>query len=281
MSDVKYEMRYASHPADAKSYDTERLRAEYLFPDIMTEGEINLIYSAYDRLIVGGAVPTARPLTLDAIPPLRADRFLHRRELGIINVGGAGTVKAGDKEYRLDYQEALYLGKSDRDITFASDDAARPARFYFNSAPAHAEYPDKKITKADAVVVELGSLEESNHRVINKMIVNQVLPTFQLQMGMTELKPGSVWNTMPAHTHDRRMEAYFYFELPDDQAVCHFMGQPQETRHIWMRNRQAVISPQWSIHSACATHNYTFIWGMAGENMDYGDMDGCATTELK
>lgn len=281
MSDVKYEMRYASHPADAKSYDTERLRAEYLFPDIMTEGEINLIYSAYDRLIVGGAVPTARPLTLDAIPPLRADRFLHRRELGIINVGGAGTVKAGDKEYRLDYKEALYLGKSDRDITFASDDTARPARFYFNSAPAHAEYPDKKITKADAVVVELGSLEESNHRVINKMIVNQVLPTCQLQMGMTELKPGSVWNTMPAHTHDRRMEAYFYFELPDDQAVCHFMGQPQETRHIWMRNRQAVISPQWSIHSACATHNYTFIWGMAGENMDYGDMDGCATTELK
>lgn len=281
MSDVKYEMRYASHPADAKSYDTERLRAEYLFPDIMTEGEINLIYSAYDRLIVGGAVPTARPLTLDAIPPLRADRFLHRRELGIINVGGSGTVKAGDKEYRLDYKEALYLGKSDRDITFASDDAARPARFYFNSAPAHAEYPDKKITKADAVVVELGSLEESNHRVINKMIVNQVLPTCQLQMGMTELKPGSVWNTMPAHTHDRRMEAYFYFELPDDQAVCHFMGQPQETRHIWMRNRQAVISPQWSIHSACATHNYTFIWGMAGENMDYGDMDGCATTELK
>ena len=248
MSDVKYEMRYASHPADAKSYDTERLRAEYLFPDIMTEGEINLIYSAYDRLIVGGAVPTARPLTLDAIPPLRADRFLHRRELGIINVGGAGTVKAGDKEYRLDYKEALYLGKSDRDITFASDDAARPARFYFNSAPAHAEYPDKKITKADAVVVELGSLEESNHRVINKMIVNQVLPTCQLQMGMTELKPGSVWNTMPAHTHDRRMEAYFYFELPDDQAVCHFMGQPQETRHIWMRNREAVISPHWSIH---------------------------------
>ena len=281
MSDVKYEMRYASHPADAKSYDTERLRAEYLFADIMTEGEINLIYSAYDRLIVGGAVPTGRPLTLDAIPPLRADRFLHRRELGIINVGGAGTVKAGDKEYRLDYKEALYLGKSDRDITFTSDDAARPARFYFNSAPAHAEYPDKKITKADAVVVELGSLEESNHRVINKMIVNQVLPTCQLQMGMTELKPGSVWNTMPAHTHDRRMEAYFYFELPDDQAVCHFMGQPQETRHIWMRNRQAVISPQWSIHSACATHNYTFIWGMAGENMDYGDMDGCATTDLK
>lgn len=281
MSDVKYTMRYASHPADAKSYDTERLRAEYLFPNIMTDGEINLVYSAYDRLIVGGAVPTSKALTLDAIDPLRAEFFLHRRELGIINVGGAGTVKAGDKEYHLDYKEALYLGKSDRNITFTSDDTVLPARFYFNSAPAHAEYPDKKITKADAVVVELGSLEESNHRVINKMIVNQVLPTCQLQMGMTELKPGSVWNTMPAHTHDRRMEAYFYFELPEDQAVCHFMGQPEETRHIWMRNRQAVISPQWSIHSACATHNYTFIWGMAGENMDYGDMDGCATTDLK
>lgn len=281
MSDVKYTTRYASHPADAKSYDTERLRAEYLFPNIMTDGEINLVYSAYDRLIVGGAVPTDRALTLDAIAPLRADRFLHRRELGIINVGGTGTVKAGDQEYHLGYKEALYLGKSERDITFASDDTATPAHFYFNSAPAHAEYPDRKITKAEAVVVELGSLEGSNHRVINKLIVNQVLPTCQLQMGMTELKPGSVWNTMPAHTHDRRMEAYFYFELPEDQAVCHFMGQPQETRHIWMHNEQAVISPQWSIHSACATHNYTFIWGMAGENMNYDDMDGCATTDLK
>ena len=241
MSDVKYTTRYASHPADAKSYDTERLRAEYLFPNIMTDGEINLVYSAYDRLIVGGAVPTDRALTLDAIAPLRADRFLHRRELGIINVGGAGTVKAGDQEYHLGYKEALYLGKSERDITFASDDAATPAHFYFNSAPAHAEYPDRKITKAEAVVVELGSLEGSNHRVINKLIVNQVLPTCQLQMGMTELKPGSVWNTMPAHTHDRRMEAYFYFELPEDQAVCHLTSQPQETRHIWTHNEQAVI----------------------------------------
>ncbi|MDE6500214.1 MAG: 5-dehydro-4-deoxy-D-glucuronate isomerase, partial [Rikenella sp.] len=195
MSDVQYEMRYASHPADAKGYDTERLRAEYLFPNIMTDGEINLIYSAYDRLIVGGAVPTAKALTLDAIPPLRADRFLHRRELGIINVGGSGTVKAGDKEFHLDYKEALYLGKSDRDVVFTSDNASEPARFYFNSAPAHAEFPDRKITKEDAVVVELGSLEESNHRVINKIIVNQVLPTCQLQMGMTELRPGSVWNT--------------------------------------------------------------------------------------
>lgn len=282
MSDVKFEVRYASHPADAKSYDTERLRAEYLFPNIMTVGEINLVYSAYDRLIVGGAVPTTRPLTLDAIDPLRAENFLDRRELGVINVGGSGTVTTSDGvSFRLDFKEALYLGRGARNVTFSSDDTAAPAMFYINSAPAHATHPDRKITREDAIVVELGSLEESNHRVINKMIVNQVLPTCQLQMGMTELKPGSVWNTMPAHTHDRRMEAYFYFELPSSAAVCHFMGQPDQTRHVWMANCQAVISPQWSIHSACATHNYTFIWGMAGENMDYGDMDGCATTDLK
>lgn len=282
MSDVKFEVRYASHPADAKSYDTERLRAEYLFANIMTVGEINLVYSAYDRLIVGGAVPTTRPLTLDAIDPLRAENFLDRRELGMINVGGSGTVTTSDGvSFHIDFKEALYLGRGARNVTFSSDDAAAPAMFYINSAPAHATHPDRKITREDAIVVELGSLEESNHRVINKMIVNQVLPTCQLQMGMTELKPGSVWNTMPAHTHDRRMEAYFYFELPSSAAVCHFMGQPDQTRHVWMANCQAVISPQWSIHSACATHNYTFIWGMAGENMDYGDMDGCATTDLK
>lgn len=281
MSDVKFEVRYASHPADAKSYDTERLRAEYLFPNIMIPGEINLVYSAYDRLIVGGAVPTQKSLMLDAIDPLRAEYFMDRREVGIINVGGAGRVKAGDVEFELDTKEALYLGRAARNITFSSNSAENPAKFYINSAPAHATHPDRKITKADAIVVELGSLEESNHRVINKMIVNQVLPTCQLQMGMTELRPGSVWNTMPAHTHDRRMEAYFYFELPETAAVCHFMGQPSETRHIWMSNCQAVISPQWSIHSACATHNYTFIWGMAGENMDYDDKDGCETIDLK
>lgn len=281
MSDVKFQMRYASHPADAKRYDTERLRAEHLFENIMTRGEINLVYSAYDRMIVGGAAPTERALTLDAIPPLRADRFLHRRELGIINVGGPGVVKAGDETFELDFKEALYLGKSERDIVFESKDKQKPAKFYFNSAPAHTNYPDRVVTRKEADILELGSLEESNQRTINRLIVSQVMPTCQLQMGMTELKPGSVWNTMPAHTHERRMEAYFYFELPEDQAVCHFMGEPNETRHIWMKNQQAVISPQWSIHSACATHNYTFIWGMAGENMDYGDMDGCATTDLK
>lgn len=281
MSDIKYQMRYASHPDDAKHYDTERLRTEHLIPNIMTRDEINLVYSSYDRLIVGGAVPATKSLTLDAIDPLRAEYFLLRRELGIINVGGPGTVKAGDNEYKIGFKEALYLGKSERNVVFTSNDPANPAHFYFNSATAHCNYPDRKVTKADAIIAEMGSLEESNQRTINKMIVSQVLPTCQIQMGMTELKPGSVWNTMPAHTHSRRMEAYFYFEVPQGQAVCHFMGQPQETRHIWMQNEQAVISPQWSIHSACATSNYTFIWGMAGENLDYGDMDGCATTDLK
>lgn len=278
---INYEVRYASHPEDAKAYDTTRLRKEFLISDLMVADEINMVYTMFDRLIVGGAVPVNEKLELSAIDPLRAPFFLWRRELGIINVGGAGTVEVDGKTFELDYKEALYLGKGDRNVFFSSKDSNQPARFYFNSAPAHAVYPDRKVTKADAVVVEMGSLEESNHRVINKLIVNQVLPTCQLQMGMTELKPGSVWNTMPPHTHNRRMEAYFYFEVPKNQAVCHFMGEIDETRHIWMQNEEAVISPVWSIHSASATSNYTFIWGMAGENIDYGDMDTCTPNDLR
>ena len=192
-----------------------------------------------------------------------------------------GVVKAGDAVFELDYKEALYLGSGDREVTFESKDVKNPAQFYFNSVTAHRNYPDKKVTKADAIVAEMGSLEGSNHRCINKMLVSQVLPTCQLQMGMTELKPGSVWNTMPAHVHSRRMEAYFYFEVPDEHAVCHFMGEVDETRHIWMKGDQAVLSPEWSIHSAAATHNYTFIWGMGGENLDYGDQDFSLITDLK
>lgn len=278
---INYEVRYASHPEDAKAYDTTRLRKEYLIEKLMVADEINMVYSMYDRLIVGGAVPVKEKLELTPIDILRAPYFLWRRELGVINVGGAGVVEVDGKTFELDYKEALYLGKGDRNVFFSSKDSSKPAHFYFNSAPAHATYPDKKVTKADAVVVEMGSLEESNHRVINKLIVNQVLPTCQLQMGMTELKPGSVWNTMPPHTHNRRMEAYFYFEVPQHQAVCHFMGEINETRHIWMQNEEAVISPVWSIHSASATSNYTFIWGMAGENLDYGDMDTCTPNDLK
>ncbi|MEG1649029.1 MAG: 5-dehydro-4-deoxy-D-glucuronate isomerase [Rikenellaceae bacterium] len=278
---INYTERYAANPNDAKSYDTARLRGEHLIENLFIADKINLTISSYDRLIVGGAMPKSEKLTLTAVDPLKAPNFLHRRELGIINVGGDGVVSVGNEKFAIGYKEALYLGSSDDDVTFESNDKSAPALFYFNSAPAHHKFPNRKITKADAIVVELGSLEESNHRVINKLLVREVLPTCQLQMGMTELKPGSVWNTMPAHTHNRRMEAYFYFEVPDGHAVCHFMGQPSETRHIWMKNHDAVISPQWSIHSACATHNYTFIWGMAGENMDYGDQDFVATTELK
>ena len=278
---TNYEIRYAAHPEDAKHYDTARLRRDFLMETIFVPDEVNMVYSMYDRMIVGGAMPVAEALRLKAIDPLKAEYFTQRRELGIYNVGGAGTVKVGEETFELDFKEALYVGRGDREVVFSSKDAASPAKFYFNSTTAHKEYPCKKITKQDAVVAHMGSLEMSNERNINKMIVNQVLPTCQLQMGMTELAPGSVWNTMPAHVHSRRMEAYFYFELPEDQAVCHFMGEPQETRHIWMHGDQAVLSPEWSIHSAAATHNYTFIWGMGGENLDYGDQDFYKITDLK
>ncbi|WP_436416814.1 5-dehydro-4-deoxy-D-glucuronate isomerase [Petrimonas sp.] len=270
---TNYELRYAAHPEDAKHYTTERLRKDFLIEKIFSADEVNMVYSMYDRMIVGGAMPVNETLHLEAIDPLKQPVFLISREFGTYNVGGPGIVKVGDETYELDYKEALYLGSGNREVYFESKDKDNPAKFYFNSATAHKNYPDKKVTKANAQVMELGSLETSNHRNINKMIVNQVLPTCQLQMGMTELAPGSVWNTMPPHVHLRRMEAYFYFEVPEDQSICHFMGEIKETRHIWMQNNQAVLSPEWSIHSAAGTSNYTFIWGMAGENLDYGDQD--------
>lgn len=278
---TNYELRYATNPTDAKNYTTARLRNDFLIKTVFAADEVNMVYSMYDRMIVGGAMPVNEVLHLEAIEPLKQPVFLMRREFGTFNVGGPGIVKVGNETYELDYKEALYLGSGDREVYFESKDKNNPAKFYFNSASAHRNYPDKKITKADAEVAEMGSLETSNHRNINKMIVNQVLETCQLQMGMTELAPGSVWNTMPAHVHSRRMEAYFYFEVPADQAVCHFMGEVEETRHIWMHNEQAVLSPEWSIHSGAGTSNYTFIWGMAGENLDYGDQDFSKITELK
>lgn len=278
---TNYEIRYAAHPEDAKSYDTARIRRDFLIEKVFSADEVNMVYSMYDRMIVGGAMPVNEVLPLEAIDPLKAPHFLTRREIGIFNVGGPGVVKAGDAVYEINYKEALYLGAGDREVTFGSKDAANPAKFYFNSTNAHCTYPDKLVTKKEAIVAEMGSLEGSNDRRINKMLVNQVLPTCQLQMGMTELMNGSVWNTMPAHLHSRRMEAYFYFEVPKEHAVCHFMGEPQETRHLWMKGDQAVLSPEWSIHSAAATHNYTFIWGMGGENLDYGDQDFFAITDLK
>ena len=278
---TNYEIRYAAHPEDAKSYDTARIRRDFLIEKVFSADEVNMVYSMYDRMIVGGAMPVNEVLPLEAIDPLKAPHFLTRREIGIFNVGGPGVVKAGDAVYEINYKEALYLGAGDREVTFESKDAANPAKFYFNSTNAHCTYPDKLVTKKEAIVAEMGSLEGSNDRRINKMLVNQVLPTCQLQMGMTELMNGSVWNTMPAHLHSRRMEAYFYFEVPEEHAVCHFMGEPQETRHLWMKGDQAVLSPEWSIHSAAATHNYTFIWGMGGETLDYGDQDFFAITDLK
>ena len=278
---TNYEIRYAAHPEDVKQYDTARLRRDFLIETLFADDEVNMVYSMYDRMVVAGAKPVKEELPLEAIDPLKSKFFTSRREVGVFNVGGSGKVKIGDKTYTLGYKEALYIGAGDREVAFSSDSADSPALFYINSTPAHTAYPTMKITKQDAEQAHMGSLEMSNERTINKLMVNQVLKTCQLQMGMTELAPGSVWNTMPAHVHSRRMEAYFYFELPEDQAVCHFMGEPTETRHIWMGNHQAVLSPEWSIHSAAATHNYTFIWGMGGENLDYGDQDFFAIKELK
>ena len=276
-----YEVRYACSPKETKALTTEGLRKEFLIQNLMELDTINLVYTHFDRYVVGGAVPVKTPLKLSTIDPLKSDYFLERREIGIINVGGAGSVSVNGRKYDLDYKEALYIGKENKEVTFSSDNADKPAKFYLNSTPAHKVFPTKKISRTDAEIVEMGSMETANARTIRKLIVNSLVETCQVQMGMTELKPGSVWNTMPAHVHDRRMEVYFYFEVPEGQAVCHFMGQPQETRHIWMANNEAVISPPWSIHSGSGTSNYTFIWGMAGENLDYGDMDHCKIKDLK
>jgi 4-deoxy-L-threo-5-hexosulose-uronate ketol-isomerase len=277
---VKYEVRFSNHPEDATQYGTERLRKEFLVETLMVPGEINLVYSMNDRFIVGGAVPVPE-LKLTSIDPLKSEYFCDRRELGIINVGGDAVIQVDGTAYKLGYKDALYVGAGSKEILFGSESADKPAHLYFNSAPAHQAFPNKLLTLADADVVQIGALEQSNARQINKLMVNSVVETCQLQMGMTELQPGSVWNTMPPHLHDRRMEAYFYFEVPEGQAICHFMGDPKETRHIWMQNEQAVISPPWSIHSAAGTSNYIFIWGMAGENLDYGDMDIFQPNDLR
>lgn len=273
--------KYAVHPADFKQYDTKRIREEFLIENVMVEGKISLTYSHYDRYMVGGAVPLNESLFLEPIDSMKASYFLERREMGIINVGGQGRVITENEIFNLDFKDALYLGKGTTKVVFESVDPLKPAHFYINSAPAHKEFPCKRVTLADANVLQMGAIKTSNERQINQLLINKVVPTCQLQMGMTELKEGSVWNTMPPHTHDRRMEAYFYFNVPEGQAVCHFMGQIDETRHIWMKNEQAVLSPAWSIHSAAGTANYIFIWGMAGENLDYGDMDVCQPDQLK
>ena len=286
---VNYTMQTACHPSDVKTYDTERLRSSFLMEKVMVKDQINVTYSMYDRFIYGGAMPVDKELTLETIDPLKAPYFLFSRELGIINVGGEGIVTVDGKAYTLGFKDALYVGRGNEKVTFKSKDAANPAKFYLNSATAHKEYKTQLITidgrkgSLKANSFPAGKMEESNDRVINQLIVKNVLEEgpCQLQMGLTELKPGSVWNTMPAHTHSRRIEAYFYFNVPEGNRICHLMGEPQEERLVWMSNEQAIMSPEWSIHAAAGTSNYMFIWGMAGENLDYNDMDKIPYTDMR
>jgi len=279
------EIRHGSNPNDAKHYTTEELRSNFLIENLFTPGEKKLVYTHIDRIIAGGIVPTSKSITLDenvdTMKQLGVSYFLERRELGIINIGGAGKVVVDGVEYSLANKDGLYVGMGAKDVVFSSDDAAKPAKFYINCAPAHKTYPNVKIDIAKAKKVPMGDAKTCNKRTICQFIHPDVLPTCQLTMGMTMLEEGSVWNTMPAHTHERRMEVYLYFDMPEDAVVFHFMGEPNETRHIVMKNEMAVISPSWSIHSGCGTQAYTFIWGMVGENQTFNDMDTIKTNELK
>ena len=284
-----YTIMRAVHPDDFKGYDTEKLRSHFAMPEVMKEDCVTLTYSMYDRLIFGGTVPVKTVVKLETIDPLKAEYFLERRELGVINTGGDGIVSVDGKDYELHFKDALYVGRGAKEVTFRSKDGANPAKFYINSTTAHKSYKTQLITidgrkgSIKANRIKAGKMEESNDRVINQLIVANVLEEgpCQLQMGLTELMPGSVWNTMPAHTHDRRVEAYYYFNVPEGNAICHLMGEPQENRLIWLHNEQAVMSPEWSIHAAAGTSNYMFIWGMGGENLDYGDMDKVTYLQLK
>ncbi len=279
------EVRPGANPNDVKNYDTDRLRHDFLIQDVFVPGEIKTIYSQIDRIIVGSATPTDKALKLTAGDELRAAYFLERREMGVINIGGKGTMTLDGVKYDFDYKDGIYIGMGTKEVIFESADAANPAKFYFNSAPAHKTYPTVFINPEKDILPEnkkeLGCLENANHRTIRKYILPGQVESCQLEMGMTALEPGSVWNTMPCHTHDRRMEVYLYFEVPENDVVFHYMGEPTETRHIVMRNEEAVISPSWSIHSASATHAYTFIWGMVGENQDFDDMDDVDMKDLR
>ncbi|GHA53069.1 5-dehydro-4-deoxy-D-glucuronate isomerase [Photobacterium aphoticum] len=275
------EIRQPIHSAHAKQLDTAGLREQFLIEGMFQVGQINLTYSHIDRIIVGGAVPTTEALTLVGGKELGVDFFLERRELGVINIGAPGLIIVDGETFEIGTREALYVGKGVQDVRFESVSAEQPARFYVNSAPAHMTYPTRKITQEEASPETLGSQENCNVRTINKYLHPSVLPTCQLSMGLTELAPGSLWNTMPCHTHERRMEVYLYFNMQADNLVFHYMGEPQETRHLVVRNEQAVISPSWSIHSGVGTAAYTFIWSMVGENQTFHDMDHVAMSDLK
>jgi len=272
---------HSVHPEDFRSYPTDKIRERFLLPNLVQPGQINLVYTHYDRMIIGAVCPTADKVALPNYPNLRANCFLERREIGIINVAGNGEVIADGQTYQLNKLDCLYLGKGVKEVSFVSKDSNEPAVFYTLSAPAHAVYPITLLTHADAVKVTLGSAATSNLRTINKYIHLEGIQSCQLVMGLTILHEGSVWNTMPAHVHDRRMEAYFYFDVPAGQRVFQYMGEGQETRHLVMDNYEAVVSPPWSIHSGSGTASYSFIWGMAGENLDYTDMDPVALTDIK
>ncbi len=277
------DIRQPLHSEHARTLDTDGLRRHFLVQDLFQPDQATLTYSQIDRIIVGGIHPVTQPVRFSAELGRHTgtDFFLQRRELGLINIGGAAVVEADGQRYEVGPREALYIGQGARELVFSSVDAAQPAKLYFNSAPAHCHYPNKKITLAEASPETLGDAKSSNRRTIHKFMVPDVLPTCQLLMGMTQLEPGSLWNTMPCHTHDRRMEVYFYFDMPADGVVFHIMGEPTETRHLVVRNEQAVINPSWSMHSGVGTQAYTFIWGMVGENQVFKDMDHVPMTALR
>ena len=274
------EIRHSVHPEDVKRLTTEELRERFLIQGLFQPDEVKLVYSHVDRMIAGSACPI-KPLTLSAGKELGVSYFLERRELGVINIGGAGMVTVDGTAYRLDSTDALYVGRGAQEIIFTSDDAKRPAKFYLNSAPAHTTYPTVKIERKSITPAHLGSIQNSNERNIYKYIEPNTVKSCQLVMGMTVLEPGNMWNSMPCHTHDRRMEVYLYFNLPEDAVMFHLMGEPTQTRHLVLKNEEAVISPSWSIHSGVATSCYTFIWGMAGENQIFDDMDHVAMKDLR
>jgi 4-deoxy-L-threo-5-hexosulose-uronate ketol-isomerase len=275
------DIRYAIHPDQMKLLDTTGMRKHFLIDNLFEKDKTTMVYSHVDRIIVGGACPVASELKLEVTKELGVDFFLQRREMGIINVGSKGTVSVDGKENILENKECLYVGMGPKNVSFKSSDKSHPAKFYFNSTPAHSPYPLVKVSTKNAQHLNLGTPDQSNVRTINQFIHPKVLNSCQLVMGMTALEPNSMWNTMPCHTHDRRMEVYFYFDLPGDALVFHLIGEPQETRHIVVRNEQAVISPSWSLHSGVGTSHYTFIWGMAGENQTFTDMDEIPMSELK
>ncbi|MET0575979.1 MAG: 5-dehydro-4-deoxy-D-glucuronate isomerase [Mesorhizobium sp.] len=278
---TSYSSRFAIDPNAAAAMGTDELRHNFHIGDLFQAGRINLTYTHYDRMIVGGAMPVNEPLALEAIKPTGTKNFLDRRELIAVNVGGAGSVKAGDEIHAIGPRDMIYVGMGTQGVAFSSHDAAAPAKFYLLSAPAHQAYPTKRIAISDAKRVDLGSQQTSNERSIFQFIHPEGAKTCQLVVGITQLAPGSVWNTMPCHVHDRRMEAYFYFDLAETARVFHFLGEPDETRHVVMKNEEAVLSPVWSIHSGAGTSNYSFIWAMAGDNVDYADVDMVAMEDLR